>query len=95
MFRIKIIGLEELNAYLEGLDERVAQVETATDGKKSISETRSELRIKGKPQRTPLMFEEHARLVVDGDVTEEEMTRAYMTVEDIADFLEGDQWTKS
>jgi len=89
MFRIKITGLDKLQAYLEELEERAQQVENAADGKKSIAETRNELRIRGKPRQVPLMTEEHARLVVDGEVTEEEMTRAYMTIEDIADFLEG------
>lgn len=89
MFRIKIIGLEKLEAYIEELEQRANQVTSAADGKKSLDDTRTELRLKGKPQRLPLMTEEHASLVADGKVTEEEMTRAYMTVEDIASFLEG------
>jgi len=77
----------DLLAALALIEEKAKKIENAADGSKSIAETRSELSLKSKARISPLMDEEHAKLVAIGKVKPEEMDKAYWTAYDMGDYV--------
>jgi len=69
------------------IEEKAKKLEIAADGSKSIAEIRSELGLKSKTRISPLLSEEHAKLVAIGKVKPEEMDKTYWTIYDMGEYI--------
>ena len=88
MFKMRLEGLEEFVEYLETMREKAGKVSEAIEGGGDAKQVKASIgQMKESPHRTPLMSQEHAMMVVSGEVKEKDMNEAYWTVEDIAKYL--------
>ena len=86
---MKVEGLEELMERLGRMSERADKAVEAVDGK-DAAQVRAALQLRAGTHRSPLMSQEHARMVASGEATEKEMYDVYWTIEDVAKYLTED-----
>lgn len=72
---------------LATIQEKAEKIEDVADGSKQVADVRSELGLRNKPMNSPLMTEEHAKMVANGRVKPKDMDEAYRTIRDMGDYV--------